>query len=119
MEDWLRVTNIETPCRIGVTAEERSSPQTLLIDVELPVDAARAAETDHVGSSVDYAALVGQVRVFAAEHTFQLMETLADRLARTLIEIAGSSTVRVRVRKRALAGIGCAEVEVERRRLQA
>ena len=44
-------------CRLGVYEWERRSPQTVWLDVELAIDAARAAARDDVRKAVDYAAL--------------------------------------------------------------
>ena len=101
-------------CRLGVYEWEQRTPQTVWLDVELAIDAARAAAHDDVREAVDYAALVARLRALAASHTFCLMETLAEVVAAAALKASGSSRVRVRVRKRALEGLGSAEVEVER-----
>ena len=101
-------------CRLGVYEWERRSPQTVWLDVELAIDAARAAARDDVREAVDYAALAERVRALAASRVFRLMETLAEAVATAVLEASGSPWVRVRVRKRALEKLGYAAVEVER-----
>lgn len=112
--DTLRLHELAVDCRLGVHDWERRSPQTVWIDLELAVDAARAASRDDVRDAVDYAALVERVRALAASRAFRLMETLAEAVASAVLEVSGSPRARVRVRKRALEGLGYAEVEVER-----
>ena len=114
MADTLRIQDLAAECRIGVTEEERAAPQTIWVDLELAVDAARAAARDDVRSTVDYAALVGSVRELAQSRPYRLLETMAEEVASLVLGESGTSWVRVQVRKRALAGIGYAAVAVER-----
>ena len=114
MADTLRIQDLAAECRIGVTEEERAAPQTIWVDLEVAIDAARAAARDDVRSTVDYAALVGSVRELAQGRPYQLLETIAEEVASLVLGESGTSWVRVEVRKRALAGIGYAAVAVER-----
>ncbi len=101
-------------CRLGVDEWEQRTPQTVWLDLELAIDAARASARDDVRDAVDYAALVKRVRALATSRSFKLMETLAEAAAAAALEQSGAPWVRVRVRKRALEGVGYAQVDVER-----
>ena len=114
MSDTLRLHDLQVRCRIGVYEWERRTRQTVRIDLELPIDAASAAASDDVRDAVDYAALVDHIRVAAAARPFNLIETLAEAVASAALEMCGSPRVRVRVKKRALTGLGYAAVEIER-----
>ena len=114
MKDRLTVAGIQVACRIGVTEAERASAQPIAIDVELAIDAARAARTERIEAAVDYAALAGAVKRIAEGRTYVLLETLAEAVADAVLQAFGAPRVRVRVVKRALAGIDYAAVEVER-----
>jgi dihydroneopterin aldolase len=110
----LRIHELAVDCRLGVYEWEQRTPQTVWIDLELSIDAARAAARDDVRDAVDYAVLVERVRAAATGRPFALMETLAEGVAAAALDASGSPRVRVRVRKRALEGLSHAEVEVER-----
>ena len=112
--DTLLIHELAVKCRLGVYDWERQTPQTVWCDLELAIDAARASARDEVRDAVDYAALVKRVRALAVSRSFALMETLAEAVAASALEESGSPWVRVRVRKRALEGIGYAQVDVER-----
>ena len=114
MADTLRIQDIAVECRLGVSEEERTAPQTIRIDLELAVDAARAAARDDVRSTVDYAALVSSVQELAQSRPYRLLETVAEEVASLVLGKSGTAWVRVEVRKRALPGIGYAAVTVER-----
>ena len=112
--DTLQIHELAVECRLGVYEWEQRKAQAVWLDLELAIDAARAAARDDVRDTVDYAALVKRVRALAAGRAFRLMETLAEAVAAAALEESGSPWVRVRVRKRALEGLGYAQVEVER-----
>ena len=114
--DTLIIHGLTAQCRIGVSEAEQASPQQLWIDLELEIDAARAAAKDDVHAAVDYAELVGAVRTLAESRTVALLETLAEEIASAILERFGTDSVTVRVKKRALPGMDYAAVEIERGR---
>ena len=57
----LELNGIDVECVIGERADERVRTQPLRIDVSLTVDD-RAAETDDLADTVDYAALAAKIR---------------------------------------------------------
>ena len=74
-------------------------PQKVVVDLELPVDCARAAAQDSVQDTIDYKAIAKRVLAFVAASEFQLVETLAQRLAALLLEEFGLAWVRVTINK--------------------
>ncbi len=57
-----------------------------MIDIELPVDCARAAETDDVANTVDYKRVAKRIIAFVEASEFKLVETLAHKTAMLIIE---------------------------------
>lgn len=103
-------------CRLGVFEWERRRPQRVWIDLELPIDAKRAASRDALEEALDYAGLVTEVRRRIRGRAYRLMETLAEDVAAFILRSLRLRWVRVRVTKRALVGIESASVEILRRR---
>lgn len=116
MADALIIRDLVTECRLGVAEWEQVNPQKVWIDLELAIDAAKAASRDDVADAVDYGALVTAVKALAQERPYRLMETLAEAIALRILVQFGPPQVVVRVKKRALPGIESAAVEVCRRR---
>jgi dihydroneopterin aldolase len=115
MSDRLILQDIEASCRLGVCEWEQTTPQPVWIDLELAIDAARAAASDAVDEAVDYAALVAAVRERAQRQPYRLLETMAEAISSLMLTRFKTRWVRVRVKKRALEGMGYAAVEIERR----
>ena len=114
MPDKLILHDLAAECRLGVYDWEKEKPQPVWIDVELVIDARKAAKSDAMRDAVDYAALVTLIKTTAAERAYNLLETLADKLAEKIVQQIVSPEVTVRVKKRALPGIDYAAVEVQR-----
>lgn len=116
MSDKLIITGLAVPCRIGVTEAEREKPQTVWIDLELAIDAARASAHDDVRQAVDYAAVAQAVSRRVQARSFNLLETLAEDIASGVLTFSSTTHLVLRVTKRALPAIDSASVEIARSR---
>jgi 7,8-dihydroneopterin aldolase/epimerase/oxygenase len=112
---FLRGLAIETT--IGFFEWERLVKQTVVIDLEFPVDCERAARGDDVAETVDYKRIAKRVTAYVSEAQFLLVETLAHRLALTLLEEFGLAWVRLELNKPgAIRGSRDVGVKIERHR---
>jgi dihydroneopterin aldolase len=97
--DRIFASEIECFSLIGVTADERSKPQKLVVDVEVQCDLRKPARTDSIDDSLDYGEIVGAVVDLAGRGEYRLLETLAELIANTVLSDLGGDSVRVLVRK--------------------
>jgi dihydroneopterin aldolase len=112
---FLRGLAIETT--IGFLDWERKVKQTVVIDLEIPVDCARAALNDDVAQTVDYKSMAKRVIAFVSSSEFLLVETLAHRTAMLLLEEFPIAWVRLSLNKPgAIRGSRDVGVTLERRR---
>ncbi len=110
---YLNDLKIETV--IGVFDWERRIKQTVSLDLEMGTDIARAAATDSIDDTLDYKAVAKRLIAFVEESRFQLVETLAERVAGIILDEFGVPWVRVRVNKRgAVRYAGDVGVVIER-----
>jgi dihydroneopterin aldolase len=83
----------------------------------MSTDVARAAATDAIADALDYKAVAKAVIDYVEKSSFQLVETLAERVAGLIIEQFGVARVRLRVNKRgAIRGARDVGVMIERSR---
>lgn len=97
--DRLSVTGIEGHGHHGVLAEERRDGQVFRVDLTLGLDTRAAAASDDLHDTVDYATLVGAVRTAIETGPVDLIETLAERIARICLADARVSWADVTVHK--------------------
>jgi len=97
--DKILVSSIDCVAGIGVTAEERTIRQRLSIDVEVLVDAARAARADSLKDTIDYSRVATLVMDVCRSRDFHLIETLAELLATRILADFPTPQVRLLVRK--------------------
>ena len=94
---FLRDLRIETV--IGIFEWERRIRQTVSLDIELAVDVRAAARDDSIESALNYKQIAKRLIAFVAESRFQLVEALAEAVARTIIKEFAVSWVRVSIAK--------------------
>lgn len=100
---------------IGIWDWERKIRQTVVIDLEMSADIARAAESDSVEDTLNYKSVAKRVQQFVGDSSFQLVETLAERIAGIIRDEFGVAWVRVRVHKPgAIRGSKDVGVDIER-----
>jgi dihydroneopterin aldolase len=110
---FIRELAVETV--IGVFDWEREIKQRVYFDIDLAVDCAHAARSDAVADTLDYKAVSKRVIAFVEGSRFQLVETLAERVAGMLLEEFQVPWVRLTVNKRgALRGAIDVGVVIER-----
>ncbi|HUK00939.1 MAG TPA: dihydroneopterin aldolase [Steroidobacteraceae bacterium] len=115
--DRIFLRGLQVECIIGFIEWERRAKQTVVIDLEVPVDCRHAARTDEVADTLDYKAIAKRVIAFVEGSSFKLVETLAERLAGMLLTEFGIEWVRLTINKPgAIRGSRDVGVAVERTR---
>jgi 7,8-dihydroneopterin aldolase/epimerase/oxygenase len=114
--DRIMLSGIKIYPRIGVTAEERVSPQECHADLMVYGDFKAAAETDCLDQSVDYCQIVAVVQETASACEYQLLEALAYAIIKKVLIDFPVLRTRVKIRKRPailVDKLDYVEVEVE------
>lgn len=115
MSDIVFIRELRIDTVIGVYDWERKVQQTLLLDLDMAADTAAGAASDDVADALDYSAVSNRLRAYAATHSVQLVETLAERFACLLREEFSVSWLRLRLCKPgAVAGARDVGVIIER-----
>ena len=99
MRDKVFIKNLVLPCRIGVTEEERTKKQNVIIDIEIFCDLSQAGITDDLTKSINYAQVQEQVTAAVSKVEFKLLESLAQTVASLILKNSLASQVTVAVKK--------------------
>lgn len=76
---YIRKLQVETV--IGIYDWERKIRQTVTIDLEMASDINKAASSDAIEDALDYKAVAKRLIAFVEASEFQLIETLAEKIA--------------------------------------
>jgi dihydroneopterin aldolase len=103
----------------GVMPEENRLGQRFIVDVDMHVPLGEAGSADDLTRTVDYGAVLAEVREIVEGPPFKLIEAVAERIAATILARYAVDAVRVRVRKPDVplaATLEYVGVEITRRR---
>jgi len=97
--DIIFLSGLTSECIIGIWDWERRVKQKIVLDLEMGADIRRAAATDHIDDTLDYKRVAKRLLQFIGDSQFQLVETLAERIAELVITEFAVPWVRVRLNK--------------------
>lgn len=98
----------------GATNNERELGQRFEVDVEITADLSDAVTHDEMKRTINYEQVFKLVESEVVHERYHLLETLADRLARDIVEKFGALEVLVRIRKPSVPIAGAIDhVQVE------
>jgi dihydroneopterin aldolase/2-amino-4-hydroxy-6-hydroxymethyldihydropteridine diphosphokinase len=93
--DRIRLTGVRARGHHGVNPEERRDGQLFVVDAELSLDLSRAAASDDLSLTVDYATVASAIVSEIVGPPCDLIETVATRVAERVL--ADPSVVEVTV----------------------
>jgi FolB domain-containing protein len=100
MKDVIELRGLQFSCIVGVLEHERLNEQPIRLDIDIKRPFKRAAKADDVLETTNYADVLRLAKDVAVIGKFQLLETLADRVAKALLAYDEAITsVRVSVQK--------------------
>lgn len=84
--DIVYIRDLQVQTLIGIFDWERSIKQTVSIDLEMAADIRKGAATDHIDDALDYKSIAKRTIAFVEASEFQLVETLAEKLAALILD---------------------------------
>lgn len=113
--DIIYLTDLRIDTVIGIFDWERRIKQTVVFDLEMGADIRKAAASDHIDDTLDYKAVAKRIISFVEESEFQLVETLAEKVAAIILDEFKVPWVRVKLNKQgAVRGARDVGVIIER-----
>ena len=84
--DIVYISDLRIETIIGIYAWEREIRQVISIDLEMAADNRKAAATESIEDALNYKAVAKRLIQFVEESEFQLVETLAERIAEIVLD---------------------------------
>jgi len=115
--DTIFLYDLKVDTVIGIWEWERKIRQTVSIDLEMGADIRRAAATDSIDDTLNYKQVAKRVKQLVSESEYQLVETMAERIAETVLAEFEIPWIDVRVNKPgAIRGARDVGVRIRRQR---
>ena len=115
--DAILIRDLRVEALIGIHKRERHVAQTVSIDLDIGLPGTTVFKSDKVADTIDYEQVALRIKALAASGHFRLVETLAERIARLLLEEFGAPWLKVSVAKIGiLANAKFVGVTIERRK---
>ena len=97
--DRIFLSEMKIETTVGIWEWEKRIKQQVIIDIEMSADIKKAAATDQIEDTLNYKAVAKSVRKLVEESSFQLVETMAEKISELVIVEHNVSWVKVRVNK--------------------
>jgi FolB domain-containing protein len=95
----ISIVDLEVFYNVGVTEEERATPQRLLITVEMDYDFSSAATTDRVERTINYFDVTQELLKYGSGRNWKLLERLVTNIADMVLSKFKPQEVLVEVKK--------------------
>ena len=97
--DIVYIRDLQVKTVIGIFDWEREIKQIVSMDIEMATDIRPAAATDTIDQALDYKSVGKRVISFVQESEFQLVETLAEKVAEIIMTEFNVPWMRLRLSK--------------------
>lgn len=113
--DTIFLSEVRVETKLGVPDWERLTPQTIILDIEIGMPHSRSCQTDAIVDTIDYGRVVSRIRETLKEHSFKLVEALAEHVCQLILKEFNAPWVKIKVAKPAiLPGLKALGVVIER-----
>jgi 7,8-dihydroneopterin aldolase/epimerase/oxygenase len=114
--DTIFISELKVKTKLGVPEWERMVLQTIILDIEIGYDLSAAGKSDAIADTIDYGAVVARIQATLKEHSFQLVEALAEHVCQLILKEFKAKSVKMKVAKPAiLPSLKALGVEIERK----
>lgn len=98
--DIVFLNDLKIDTVIGIYDWERATRQTVILDLEMGTDIRKAAASEDIADALNYKAVAKRLIEFVSNSEFQLVETLAERIADLVLKEFPVPWLRLRLNKR-------------------
>jgi len=97
--DIVFIRELKVATVVGIYDWERRIRQNVVLDLDMAADVARAAKSDKIEDTLDYKAVAKRLIQFVSASEFQLVETLAEKVAELVMREFAVRWVKVTLHK--------------------
>ncbi len=83
--DLIKINKLKINTIIGVNQNEKQKKQQLVIDVIIHTQTKKAAQTENLNDTIDYAAIPKEIKQKIENNQYNLIETVAEECAQLIL----------------------------------
>ena len=83
--DEIIIKDLHLRTIIGVHEWEKEKAQNVIVNLRLMTNTRKAGQSDRIEDTVDYDRLTQRLNDYAESHSFELIETLAEKMAELIL----------------------------------
>ena len=95
----ITIVDLEVNYCVGVTDEERATPQRLLLTVDMSLDFSSASVSDRIERTINYQEVVDDLLKFGEGRSWKLLEKLVANIAERILAEYKPQSVLVEAKK--------------------
>jgi len=97
--DKIIIEDLNVEAFIGIYQHEKENKQPLFITLELSVNLSKPALSDNINDTIDYDNVVSDVKSVLESKHFELIESAAMEIMRTLFKHHNCATIKIIINK--------------------
>ncbi|MCP3673090.1 MAG: dihydroneopterin aldolase [Gammaproteobacteria bacterium] len=97
--DIVYIKDLQIKTIIGIYDWERKIKQTVSIDIEMATNIAKAAASENIEDTINYKAVGKRIIQFVEDSSYQLVETMAEKVAQIILDEFAVPWLRLRISK--------------------
>lgn len=97
--DKIFINNLCIDTFIGIYPYELAAKQTIILDIELQIDASKTALKDNIDHTVDYDLVVADIIKISQVKQFKLLETFAEYICQHVLEGFATNWIKIKITK--------------------
>ena len=97
--DIIFISELRLSIKLGIYDWEKIAPQTVQFDLKIGLPSARAAQTNAIDDTIDYAKVVARIEALTRDTHFPLVEKLTEDIAQIITGEFKAPWVKVSVAK--------------------
>jgi len=97
--DIIFLYGLEANCVVGVWEWEKQITQKIIVDLEVLADIEKSAASDELKDTLNYKSMAEKVIEMLETTHYQLIETMAEEVAKLILKDYSTTWVKVRINK--------------------
>lgn len=103
-ENYIFIEGLEIQASVGIYDHEKKEPQALIISLTADCLKNKTFQSDNIHHTINYEEIIRIIHESVKIRHYNLIETLAETIASSVLEIQGMTSIIVEIRKPSVLG---------------